>query len=40
MQNFSSSRCSNRFKPMKEFSKLKFMGKWYEVQRSVFFDFF
>jgi lipocalin len=26
-------RCSNKYKPMKDFQKLKFMGKWYEVER-------
>lgn len=26
-------RCSNKFKPMKDFNKNKFLGKWYEVEK-------
>lgn len=26
-------RCSNEYKAMKDFQKIPFMGKWYEVER-------
>ncbi|CRL00825.1 CLUMA_CG014076, isoform A [Clunio marinus] len=26
-------RCPNKYKPMKDFNKYQFMGKWYEVER-------